>query len=177
MKLPTNYRTIIDGYNLIFQCGLEGKSRDSLAIERARNRLISTLTSWLDDQQRRQTAIIFDAETLPIKEDANVSIQNEMAIVFAVDYEDADTMIEEMIQQHSSPKQLTVVSSDHRIHKAALRRKAMPVDSDVWFDQTEQQNAKGGPPAKGDSQRPPSEKELPESFGDIDWAKEFGVDE
>ncbi len=178
MNLRTNYRTIIDGYNLIFQCGLEGRSRDSMAIERARSRLNSTLAGWLDEDARRHTAIVFDAETLPIKEEGSVSVKNEMTIIFAVEYDEADTLIEEMIQQHSSPKQLTVVSSDHRLHKAALRRKATPIDSDVWFDWVEQERVAGRAslPQEG-ADKLDVEKELPESFDGIDWAKEFGVDE
>ena len=181
--LRDNYRTIIDGYNLIFQCGLEGRSRDSFSIERARNRLVSSLASWLDEGERRQTMIVFDATSLPIKETDKVSTKQELTIVFAVDHEDADSLIEELIQKHSSPKQLTVVSSDHRIHKAALRRKATPIDSDVWFDQieTESENdlEQGEANSDGSMGEPESdsEKDIPEGLDKIDWAKEFGVDD
>ena len=42
-------------------------------------------------------------------------------------------MIEELIRQHDTPRSLTVVSSDHRIQRAARRRKAHMVDSDRWY--------------------------------------------
>ena len=177
--LRDNFRTVIDGYNLIFQCGLEGRSRNPLAIERARKRLISTLRNRLSVKDRKQIAIIFDAQSLPIKEDDTVSIQEAMTIVYALEYDDADSMIEEIIRNHSAPKQLTIVSSDHRIQKAALRRKASPIDSDVWFDQVEQTAvpAANANVDQAATAQPESEKDLPDAFGDIDWAKEFGVDE
>jgi hypothetical protein len=37
-----------------------------------------------------------------------------------------------LIRKHSSPRALTVVSSDHRLHRAARRRRATPIDSDRW---------------------------------------------
>src|SRR5690606_34281772 len=45
----------------------------------------------------------------------------------------ADELIEELIFTCTAPRQLTVVSADHRLHQAANRRKARPVDSDIWF--------------------------------------------
>jgi len=171
-----NFRILIDGYNLIFQCGLEGKRRSPVTIEKARDRLVSTLKNRLCDQERKQIAIVFDATKLPIKETEKVSVREEMTIYFSVDFDDADSMIEEMIRTNSNPKQLLVVSSDHRMHKAALRRKATPIDSDVWFDQVEQtgESDTDFPESNKDEDR---EKSLPDSFADIDWFKEFGVDD
>ena len=55
--------------------------------------------------------------------------------MFASQDEDADTVIERLVAADSAPKRLTVVSSDHRLQRAAHRRKATAVDSDVWFAQ------------------------------------------
>lgn len=178
--LRDNYRTIIDGYNLIFQCGLEGRTRDPRAIERARDRLVSSLVRWMDEAARRQIVVVFDATTLPIKETDKVSTKDALTIVFAVEYEDADSLIEELIQKHSSPKQLTVVSSDHRIHKAALRRKATPIDSDAWFDQIETKSEsalENEGEAFGEKLEHDSDKEIPDGLNNIDWAKEFGMED
>ncbi len=46
-----------------------------------------------------------------------------MTILYAVNDEDADERIEKLIAAHSAPKNLTVVSSDHRIRQAATRRR------------------------------------------------------
>ncbi len=172
MKIRDNFRIVIDGYNLIFQCGLQGKRRDSLALEKARQRAISSISKWLGEDRER-TAIVFDASRLPIKEDHNVSQIDGLTIIYAVDFDDADSMIEEIIRSHSSPKQLLVVSSDHRLQKAALRRSAKPVDSDIWYDSLEQgfesPNQRGGT----DSQ-PDFEKDSPSELDNIDWFREFG---
>ena len=56
-----------------------------------------------------------------------------LSVRFAAQQEDADTLIEELILADTSPRRLTVVSSDHRLQRAARRRKARAVDADVWF--------------------------------------------
>jgi len=119
---------------------------------------------------------------LPIKEDHNVSQRDGMTIIYAVEHEDADSMIEEIIRKHSNPKQLLVVSSDHRLHKAALRRKSNPIDSDVWYDNLEQgfeSNSDAGPQSPNGNPNGQSDvdKEIPTGLDKIDWAKEFGIDE
>ena len=181
MDIRDNYRIVIDGYNLIFQCGLQGRRPDSLALEKARQRAVQTISKWLGDQ-RQHAAIVFDATRLPIKEDYNVSQRDGMTIIYAVEYEDADSMIEEIIRKHSNPKQLLVVSSDHRLHKAALRRKSKPIDSDVWYDNLEQgfeSSSDAGPVAPNEDPGGQSDvdKEIPTGLDNIDWAKEFGIDE
>jgi len=55
-------------------------------------------------------------------------------VAFARDYEDADAMVIEMVQKHSQPRQLTVVSNDHKIQTASTRRNATAVDADEWYD-------------------------------------------
>ncbi|HVA16906.1 MAG TPA: hypothetical protein VMV59_04235, partial [Candidatus Dormibacteraeota bacterium] len=35
-----------------------------------------------------------------------------------------------------APRQLLVVSSDHRLHRAARRRRAQAIDSDRWYAET-----------------------------------------
>lgn len=129
--------TIIDGYNLIFQCGLEGHRRTPVSIRKSRARLIKLLVDCLDGSELIGTTIVFDAKGLPAGESQIVSRRHGMRVMFSVGYEDADSMIEELIAGHSHPKKLLVVSSDHRIQTAATRRRARAIDSDVWLDQIE----------------------------------------
>ena len=133
---------LIDGYNLIFQCGLQGRAVSSLVLEKARNRLISELTARLDEQTRQKITIVFDAKDRPVKAVADQEQINGITIIYAVHHEEADSLIEELIRSHSTPKKLTVVSSDHRLHDAARRRRATAVDSDVWFDGLDAQQKK-----------------------------------
>ncbi len=167
-------RYLIDGYNLIFQCGLEGRSRDSLSLDRARAKLIATIATRFSPSELARVTIVFDARSLPIKEDESVSRKSGILVVFAIDHDDADTLIEELIRKNSNPKTLTVVSSDHRLHKAALRRKSTPVDSDIWFDEVEESprisevaETEAGPTDE-------LEKKLPSSLQDVNWVEEFG---
>ena len=45
-----------------------------------------------------------------------------LQIRYAVHDAQADDLIEKLIQHHSAPRQLTVISDDHRIQQAARRR-------------------------------------------------------
>jgi hypothetical protein len=56
-------------------------------------------------------------------------------VLFAVDYDDADALLEELIARHSAPRKLTVVSSDRRLQRAARRRKARVMDSQAWYEE------------------------------------------
>lgn len=159
---------IIDGYNLIFQCGLEGRDRNPASIRKSRTRLVNLLADYLSPDQMKRTTIVFDAKRLPVGESQIVSRRKGMQVMFSVGYEDADTMIEELIAGHSHPKKLMVVSSDHRIQTAATRRKARAVDSDVWWDQIE--NAGQADPL---AEQATSAKLTEDSH---DWQAEFAVD-
>ncbi len=57
----------------------------------------------------------------------------ELRILFAHDHDEADDLIEELIRADHVPQKLTVVSSDHRVQRAANRRRACSIDSDQWY--------------------------------------------
>lgn len=162
--------TIIDGYNLIFTCGLEGKNRTPQSLEKSRARLVSDVASKLSKKERANATIVFDAKRLPIKETLADSVVNGIRILFAIDYEDADTLIEELIAKHSTPKKLIVVSSDHRLQTAATRRKATAVDSDVWYDQL----LATSEAYDGQRQTQCDDAFSETSLESIDWLSEFG---
>jgi hypothetical protein len=65
-----------------------------------------------------------------------------MTVHYASNYDDADELIEELIAQNNVPRSLLVVSSDHRIQRAARRRRAQFVDSDIWFADLERRRQK-----------------------------------
>ncbi|MDP7205446.1 MAG: NYN domain-containing protein, partial [Pirellulaceae bacterium] len=56
-----------------------------------------------------------------------------LTIHFSRDHENADALLEEYITANDAPRQLTVVSSDHRVQRAASRRRATAIDSDTWY--------------------------------------------
>ena len=56
-----------------------------------------------------------------------------ITVCFAEQYAEADDLIEELIRLDSMLRRLVVVSSDHRLQRAARRRRAKAIDSDVWY--------------------------------------------
>jgi hypothetical protein len=53
-------------------------------------------------------------------------------VIYATKADSADECIQELIKSSSAPKNLTVVSSDHEIQRAARRRKAKSITSDAF---------------------------------------------
>jgi hypothetical protein len=52
---------------------------------------------------------------------------------------EADDLIEDLIRQHSAPRQLTVVSDDHRIQQAARRRHCVALNCAAYLDLLQRQ--------------------------------------
>ena len=119
---------LIDGYNLLHVTAIVGHG----GLRGSREGLLRFLASAIDPRERSQTTIVFDAAEAPPNLPRTLVVK-EMTIHFSSEYDNADELIEELIEAHSVPKSLLVVSSDHRIQRAARRRKSPFVDSDVWF--------------------------------------------
>ena len=163
---------LIDGYNLLHVTGIVGRGIGPGTLQRSRNALLSCIAASLDEEERLITTVVFDAHDPPPDRPHEYS-QQGMRVIYAVGYADADTLLEELIRIDSAPRRLTVVSSDHRVQRAAKRRRATAVDSDVWFDELGQRRAWQAP-ALEDASAKPTEKltdsELKtwlEVFGDV----------
>lgn len=131
---------LIDGYNLLHASGIIGRGRGPGGFERSRLALVDFVVASLDPQEVAQTTIVFDAAGAPPGLPDTLR-RGGLTVRFARGYSDADELIEELIQKHSTPRRLTVVSSDHRLHRAARRRKAIVIDSDRWYADTIAQRA------------------------------------
>lgn len=139
---------IVDGYNVILTAGLLEGARpgqeDPSALNRSRFRLIELVARYQQHRRRQPHAhhrgevsiVVFDAKNPPAGLPSTFT-HHGVTVLFAVDYDEADDLIEHLIRIHTSPKQLTVVSSDHRLQSAARRRKARFIDVDDWLDQME----------------------------------------
>ncbi|MBL9124667.1 MAG: NYN domain-containing protein [Planctomycetaceae bacterium] len=123
---------IIDGYNLIHGANLIGGGVGPRGLERSRQVLLDFLVASLPPDELSHTTVVFDAAKPPPGRPRRSEYQG-IVVLFASAYDNADELIEELIQADSAPKRLTVVSSDHRLHKAARRRKAKAIDSDRWY--------------------------------------------
>lgn len=123
---------LIDAYNLLHHSDLMGRGRGPRWLQQARVRLVKKLEMHLDERLLRKTCLVFDA---PAKfADGDESIESSLEIRYATGHAEADDLIEELIASHSAPKRLSVVSSDHRIQRAAERRGATHYDADLWYD-------------------------------------------
>ena len=123
---------LIDGYNLLHVSGIIGRGRGPGGFERSRLALLNFLAESLDPAELPRTTVVFDAKNAPWGVPRIVQHRG-ITVRFAAEYEAADDLLEELIRADCSPRQLVVVSSDHRIQRAAHRRKAQAVDSDVWY--------------------------------------------
>lgn len=162
---------IIDGYNLMHAAGFARRKYGPGGLERSRNRLLARLAELLTGAERQRTTVVFDAKEAPAgRSDADV--RSGLCILFARDTDEADDLIERLIAQHSAPKQLLVVSSDHRLHRAARRRKASACDSDRFLDRLEKRVARADEPSATAENADETETEL--SADEMQhWLNEF----
>ncbi|MEX1224510.1 MAG: NYN domain-containing protein [Pirellulales bacterium] len=156
-------RLLIDGYNLMYAAGFTHALQDERGLQRSRQALLGFLAATLTPSEAAETVIVFDAAGAPPGLPAELEYHG-MRVFFARNHAEADDLIEELIRADHSPKQLTVVSGDHRLHKAAKRRKATPVDSEAWFEQLERRGRTSGqepprPSAKPTAPLSPAEVE------------------
>jgi len=111
---------LIDGYNLLHAMGVLAGTLGPHGLERARGRLLGLLHGTYKDGSNSVT-VVFDARDVPGDLPAETEYHG-IHIAFAVEHDQADDLIEALIRKASAPKNLTVVSDDHRIQKAARRR-------------------------------------------------------
>jgi len=121
---------LIDGYNLLHVTGLVG--RPGSGLQGSREALLRFLARSIEPKELVATTIVFDAAEAPPGLPRIVTHEG-MTVRYASEYADADALIEELIAAYNVPRSLLVVSSDHRIQRAAQRRRAQFVDSDVWM--------------------------------------------
>src|SRR5579859_126339 len=158
---------LIDGYNLLFAMGLAGKRVEPKTFERARRELLD----WIHTAHQTNigaVTVIFDGAHAP---EGSQSVHDDrgLHVQFAVG-QLADDLIEELIRSNLRPDQLTVVSSDHRIQKAAKRRGCIAWDSTEYVDWVMDLGHEF--PTR------PSAPVKPESVSDAEmeiWMKEFGA--
>jgi uncharacterized protein len=122
---------LIDGYNLLHVTGITGRGNELTELHRSREALLRFLAASIEPDLRAQTTIVFDAAGAPPGLPQTFA-HDGITVHFARD-SDADAMIEDLIAGHHTPRTLIVVSSDHRLQRAARRRRATAIDSDRWY--------------------------------------------
>lgn len=159
-------RYLIDGYNLMFALGLLSKQVRPSGLEPARLRLLDFLQAHFGADAGR-VAVVFDAARAPRHTPAEESYRG-IHVHYALS-EEADDLIEELVQHEATPHDLTVVSDDRRVREAARRGSCGALRC---LDFVEQMAFPRAPPAPtSDSTAKP---DLPSAQETQEWLREFG---
>jgi predicted RNA-binding protein with PIN domain len=162
--------TLIDGYNLMHAAGIIGRGVGPGTLQRSRLALLNFVAESLDATEVRRTTVVFDAREAPPGLPRTLEHRG-ITVHFAPTPGDADALIEELIRSDSAPRRLTVVSSDHRLQRAARRRKSRAVDSDVWYAEVIRQRRERSASANVQEDRPA----VPLLEEDVAyWIRQFG---
>lgn len=141
---------LIDGYNLLHAAGVFPPETTDGSLADARHALVDFLSSVLPAKELPKTTIVFDAQHAPPGLPRVVE-RGGITLLFAPRRQSADELLAELIDQHRTPKELTVVSSDHQVQRAARRRGARWVDSDAWHREIVAAHRQSQQPAELDS--------------------------
>jgi hypothetical protein len=173
---------IIDGYNLLHAAGLARRRYGPRQLERCRAQLLAYLAKHLTASERERATVVFDAAGAPPGLPRQLTAAG-ITVRFAATGKDADDTIEELIAAHSAPRQIWLVSSDHRLQRSAQKRRGTFSDSEDFVQDLERR----GPIAE-ESQRhaesPPTRRQTGETeterwlreFGEMPEAKDFSAD-
>ncbi|MFN4261283.1 MAG: NYN domain-containing protein [Gemmataceae bacterium] len=158
---------LIDGYNLLYAIGWMPSGGRSVKLHWSRQRLLQLLERAHGDGVS-QVTVVFDASHPPPRSVEQLSYHG-IDVRFAVREDEADDLIEALIHAHPQPRQLTVVSSDHRIQQAARRRECLVLTSTAYLDRLLDSHRRQQPPSQKENGKP---EEL--STAEIDhWLHEF----
>jgi predicted RNA-binding protein with PIN domain len=141
---------LIDGYNLLHASGVFPAAGPP-TLERAREALLDHLASLLDAKQIARTTIVFDAAYAPPGLPHELTHQR-LAVRFSRRGRSADELLEDLIAAEPDPRHLLVISSDHRVQRAARQKGAKFADSETWHAEL----VRAAKPAASDR---PTEKE------------------
>ena len=125
-------RYLIDGYNLLHAMGVLLGRVGPHGLEKARLALLSRLIA-LHGADVGGVTVVFDALNHPPGAKSQQDYHG-LHILYAL-REEADDLIETLIRQESSPRQLTIVSDDNRLKDAARRGRCPSVGCLDYLEQ------------------------------------------
>lgn len=171
---------LIDGYNLLFESGFVPAKRSGRWLKDARHRLVHFVASKSQAEACKRTHVVFDASRIRSRTEPSYVDSSGIVVTFAIDHQEADDLIEEIIRTHSHPKALRVVSSDQRIRRKATARRAISIPSGAYMDELldlpSRKLEAGNLPAP-DNRPAASAKPAIENVSDDEiehWLREFG---
>lgn len=169
---------LIDGYNLLHAGGLLGRRQGPGGLERARGALLGFLAASLTPEEAARTIVVFDAGVDAPRDRPRHETLHGIQVRYSEPGQEADDLLEQLIAADSAPKQLLVVSGDHRLQRAARRRKATPASSESWFDELKRRRrlAPQGEATSG-TVTPTAKPTEPLAAEEVErWLREFGFD-
>lgn len=140
-------RWLIDGYNVMHAAGRLGPKLSREGFRCARRRFLDELAEVFPVENAGEVTVVFDA-SVPPGDFPISSTYRGLRVIFAYGDEDADSRIEYILGHDSSPRSLTVVSSDRRIRDAASRRRARPLTADAFLDLKDRPHILSSPPLR-----------------------------
>lgn len=158
---------LIDGYNLLHAMGVLCGPVGPGGLEKARLRLLGLLAGGFGDEARSVT-VVFDAARAPPHADAEQSFRG-VQVRFAVRQEEADDLIELLLEEDSAPRRVTLISDDHRLQRAARRRACRVQGCDDFLEWLDRHRRDGKP-------RPAEEPEKRDKLTEAEmqnWLAEF----
>jgi hypothetical protein len=161
---------LIDGYNLLYAMGVLLPGREGpKVLERARRYLLGVLRDAHGDESGNVT-VVFDAKHPPPGAPAEQDFEG-IRVAFAVSHDEADDLIELLVRRAPAPRQLSVVSDDHRVRQAARRRQCQELGCGEYMDWlASRRRPPAAPPAAEGSTKP----EGPSGEETQRWLREFG---
>ena len=132
-----------------------------------------TLCQWIarDMQSLKDRAIVvFDGKKLR-GQSLEILPAGFVEIFYSGPEQDADSALEDLIQQNTAPRRLTVVSADNRVRKAARHRRCKRLKSPEYLEELiwRQQTPPRRPTEPIQKRHGLAEGELP------DWLERFGL--
>jgi len=158
--------TIVDGNNLLWALHERFDERE-IASEIDLCRVLSRYFALMAEEGQ----VVFDGAG-PARRDDFESVSH-VEIIFAGFHKDSDSLIEEKIKANTAPRRLTVVSSDRRLRKAAVARKAAAVKSEDFWEEVQKELRRRKPRKK----EPQGKQEGLTEGETQQWMDLFGLDE
>lgn len=167
---------LIDGYNLLHALGVLPRRAGPGGLEKARRGLLGLLHGAFAARSGDVTVVFDAAGARPGA--SGEDLFHGIRVRFAVREEQADDLIEDLIRHDSAPKQLTVVSDDHRIQQAGRRRHCVVLGCGEFLEQLERRRKPS--PAASEEAKPSGERDKQrwlDTFADLDAdLKQLGFD-
>jgi predicted RNA-binding protein with PIN domain len=160
-------RLLIDGNNLLHASDVfpSGSDRSTAAAQRA---LVEVLRRGMSAAEAAGAVIVFDGRPLRPLLSSDDQQEAGLQVLHPRKGEEADTLIESLLEAVAEPTRLVVVSSDHRLQRAARHVGATAVDSEVYWRQWKQRQRSPSEPAIDEKPVTPPAEEVQE------WLDRFG---